>query len=90
MNNMLKALPYPILTQTVESGWNLLCPLGRTHFIHKSSDISCDRCIFSLGKPPPKGSARGEGGRGLLSREKFRKKLMESYFQKPRRISVTT
>ena len=83
MNDMLKALPYPILTKTVRSGWNRLCPLDRTHFLHKSSDISDDQYIFSLGKPPPKGSARGEGGRGLLSREKLGKKLMESFFQKP-------
>lgn len=45
MNNMLKALPYPILTKTVRSGWNHAL-WDRTHFLHKSSDISVSQYIF--------------------------------------------
>ena len=90
MNDVWKELLYPILTKTVRSGWNLLCPLHRTRFLHKSSEISCDSSFFFLGKPPPKGSVKGEGGRSPVSGEKPRKQLKESSFQKPGLVLVVT
>lgn len=90
MNAMLKEVLYPLLTKRWGQGgashglW-----IGHISFINAvKSSVTDD--IFSLGKHSPKGSFKGEGGRGLLSREKPRKQLKESSFQKLWFVSVAT